>query len=222
MPVLRASAVKGEAGGGHVVLLGDSIFDNAAYVSGGPDVVIQLGALIPRGWKATLKAVDGARTLDVANQLAGLPSDTTHLIVSVGGNDALMQKPLLEEKASSVAEVLTKLARIRDEFHANYRSMLDGVLDLKRPSAVCTIYDANYPEPQLREIANAGLTIFNDVITREAATHRIPIIDLRVIFNSEADYANPVEPSVIGGEKIARAVAKFVTSHVGSLCSWSG
>lgn len=27
---------------GHVVLLGDSIFDNAAYVRGGPDVVAQL------------------------------------------------------------------------------------------------------------------------------------------------------------------------------------
>ena len=26
----------------HIVLLGDSIFDNAAYVAGGPDVVKQL------------------------------------------------------------------------------------------------------------------------------------------------------------------------------------
>jgi len=29
----------------HVVLLGDSIFDNAAYVHGGPDVVAQLPVL---------------------------------------------------------------------------------------------------------------------------------------------------------------------------------
>src|SRR5690349_5483722 len=32
----------------HVVLLGDSIFDNAAYVGGGPDVITQLRAALPR------------------------------------------------------------------------------------------------------------------------------------------------------------------------------
>src|SRR3712207_2336551 len=43
----------------HVVLLGDSIFDNAAYVRGGPDVIRQLQGVLPAGWKATLRAVDG-------------------------------------------------------------------------------------------------------------------------------------------------------------------
>ena len=44
----------------HVVLLGDSIFDNAAYVAGGPDVVKQLRAALPNDWRATLNALDGA------------------------------------------------------------------------------------------------------------------------------------------------------------------
>ncbi len=34
---------------GHVVLLGDSIFDNGVYVPGGPDVVTQLRAELPPG-----------------------------------------------------------------------------------------------------------------------------------------------------------------------------
>jgi hypothetical protein len=213
MPVWRTSAVKGESGGGHIVLLGDSIFDNAAYVNGGPDVVTQLRAILPTGWKATLKAVDGSRTIDVVHQLTRLSTDTTHLVVSVGGNDALMHRPLLEEKASSVAEVLTRLAAIRDQFQSDYRGMLDRVVALKRETAICTIYDANYPEPQMRKIANTGLTIFNDVITREAALRRIPVIDLRVIFTSTANYANPIEPSVIGGEKIAESLAKMLTGN---------
>ena len=41
-----------------VVLLGDSIFDNAAYVSGGPDVVAQLGELLPAGWRDALGHAD--------------------------------------------------------------------------------------------------------------------------------------------------------------------
>ena len=31
----------------HIVLLGDSIFDNASYTAGGPDVVAQLRAVWP-------------------------------------------------------------------------------------------------------------------------------------------------------------------------------
>ena len=72
----------------HVALLGDSIFDNAAYTGGRPDVITQLRPLLS-GWSATLLALDGARTEDVPRQLTQLPRDTTHLVLSVGGNDAL-------------------------------------------------------------------------------------------------------------------------------------
>jgi hypothetical protein len=74
---------------GHVVLLGDSVFDNAAYVAGGPDVVAQLRQSLPTGWQATLSAVDGAVATDVRGQLAQMPASATHLVISAGGNDAL-------------------------------------------------------------------------------------------------------------------------------------
>ena len=80
---------------GHVVLLGDSVFDNKAYVAGGPDVVTQLRARLPAGWRASLAAVDGAVTADVARQLGRVPHGATHLVVSVGGNDALRQEAVL-------------------------------------------------------------------------------------------------------------------------------
>ena len=35
----------------HIVLLGDSIFDNAAYVEGGPDVITQLNPFCPKAGK---------------------------------------------------------------------------------------------------------------------------------------------------------------------------
>ena len=61
----------------HVVLLGDSIFDNGAYTQGDPDVVTQLRPVLPKGWAATLLAVDGARTDDVPAQLSRLPDDAS-------------------------------------------------------------------------------------------------------------------------------------------------
>ncbi|HEX6372708.1 MAG TPA: hypothetical protein VF006_27555 [Longimicrobium sp.] len=36
----------------HVVLLGDSIFDNASYVAGGPDVVTHLRGELPHGQRS--------------------------------------------------------------------------------------------------------------------------------------------------------------------------
>ena len=50
----------------HIVLLGDSIFDNQAYVGPGPDVVTQLKAALPAGGRATLSAVDGHTTREMA------------------------------------------------------------------------------------------------------------------------------------------------------------
>jgi hypothetical protein len=94
----------------HVVLLGDSIFDNASYVGGGPDVVKQLRDRLPSDWRATLRAVDGNVTRDVERQLSQLPRDTSHLVVSVGGNDALGYASILEAGARSVAEAVERLA----------------------------------------------------------------------------------------------------------------
>jgi hypothetical protein len=59
----------------HIILLGDSVFDNAAYVSRDPDVLRQLEQMLPQGRKATLLARDGAVISEVGNQLRGLPSD---------------------------------------------------------------------------------------------------------------------------------------------------
>src|SRR4051812_49212957 len=100
---------------GHVVLLGDSIFDNARYVPGGPSVVEHLRRHLPAGWKATLLARDGAGTAELPRQLERVPTDGTHLVVSVGGNDALDHSGLLlHEPAGSFAEVLSRLAGIRE------------------------------------------------------------------------------------------------------------
>ena len=197
----------------HVVLLGNSIFDNGSYVSGGPDVVTQLRQLVPKGWQATLNAVDGAVTADVIRQLDGLPPDTTHLVVSAGGNDALGHAHVLDETAHSVAEVITKLAAIREAFRHDYEVMLNAVLRLELPTAVCTVYDGRLPDPQRRRAAVTALCIINNSISRQAFRHGLPLIDLRLICDEDDDYANPIEPSVRGGTKIAAAIASMLAQH---------
>jgi hypothetical protein len=195
----------------HLVLLGDSIFDNAAYTEGGPDVVTQLRGLLPEGWRATLAAVDGAQAADVAAQVAGVDATATHLALSVGGNDALMASGLLDEPVYSSADALRLIATTVREFEARYRDAVAACLARRLPLAVCTIYHGNFPDPDYRERAIVALTALNDAIVRTACAHGLDVIDLRAVCDLPQDYANPIEPSSIGGAKIARAIARAAT-----------
>jgi len=200
----------------HIVLLGDSILDNGAYVGNGPDVIEQLDNRLPLGSRATLQAIDGSLTSGVRLQLKIAPEDATHYVISAGGNDALHYAGLIDEKASSVADALERLATVREAFALDYRAMLDDVLAKGRPVAVCTIYDARFPDPKQRRLSSLGLTIFNDCITREASARGLALIDLRLIITDEKDLANPIEPSVRGGAKIAEAILAFASTFDGS------
>jgi lysophospholipase L1-like esterase len=195
----------------HVVLLGDSVFDNAAYVmAGAPDVIRQVRQRLPYGSKATLAAVDGSKTRDVHVQLRYLPTDATHLLVSAGGNDALSSSDFLTRPAHSTAEALLGLADIAEEFERGYLAMLAEVLARGLPTAICTVYYPRFLEAVFQRMAVTALAVFNDCIIRAAVAHGLPLIDLRLICTDEGDYANPIEPSERGGEKIARTIVDLV------------
>lgn len=196
----------------HLVLLGDSIFDNAAYVPKGMPVIEHLRQIIPSGWEATLLAIDGDITSGVAGQMVGLPPTATHLVISVGGNDALQQSGIFREPVNTVGEALFHLADEMTEFRRSYRQMLWQALEINLPVAVCTIYNAI---PGLGEMEKTALALFNETILQEAFAARVPVIDLRLICNEHDDYStlSPIEPSHTGGEKIARAIASLLETH---------
>jgi GDSL-like Lipase/Acylhydrolase family len=193
----------------HVVLLGDSILDNGAYTEGEPDVVTHLRRILPDSERATLCAIDGSTTEDLASQVARVPSDVSHLVISIGGNDALDNIDLLGIPVKSTLEALSLFHSRINRFEASYRTALETALALQRPTAVCTIYNGNL-EPALADAARILLMLFNDAILRFGFERGLDLIDLRIIFNEKADYANPIEPSGQGGLKIARAITKWL------------
>jgi hypothetical protein len=197
----------------HVVLLGDSIFDNAAYVPRGASVVLHLRAVLGTSWKASSLAVDGNVTRRVAAQLEGLPSDTTHLVVSAGGNDALQQASVLSEDAQSVAGVLHRMSDVARGFERDYLRMIAAIIPHRKPTALCTIYYPSFDEEERQRASVAALTVFNDCIVRAAAAHGFPLLDLRLICNDRQDYAHEIEPSDSGGMKIACAIKRLLTEH---------
>lgn len=194
----------------HVVLLGDSIFDNARYVPDRPAVIDQVRQALPAGWKATLLAVDGHITDDVPGQLAYLPADATHLVVSAGGNDALGESFVLSEVVCTVGDALCVMYEVGERFRASYRAMLKSLQETGKPTVVCTVYDAI---PHLGNAEKMALVGFNEIILREAHAFGLPVIDLRYLCTQASDYSHvsPIEPSMTGGAKIASAIANMVT-----------
>lgn len=55
--------------------------------------------------------------------------------------------------------------------------------------------------------------VFNDVILRVGIELGLSMIDLRFVCSSPADYADPIEPSSVGGAKIARAIVNLALAE---------
>jgi hypothetical protein len=134
------------------------------------------------------------------------------VVVSVGGNDALMNIDLIRTPVKSTTEALLLFRARISQFELSYRRAIDKVLSLGRRTAICTIYNGDLDPPE-RDPARMLLMMFNDVILRCGFERHLSVIDLRLICNEKTDYANPIEPSGSGGLKIAKAIASWLADH---------
>ena len=125
---------------------------------------------------------------------------------------ALFSSAIVDETACSAAEGFAKLAAIQEDFRRDYQDMLHAVVAVAKPTVLCTIYDAI---PGLPRHAVAALSVFNDIILREGFRRGLPILDLRLLCDEARDYSDlsPIEPSEVGGAKIARGIRCIVTGH---------
>lgn len=205
-----------------IVLLGDSIFDNAPYVNTGESVAEQLTGLIQTEAMTTasnanptthveLLAVDGHVMANLPDQIARARSKTHFNMqcayLSCGGNDLLgyAAAGLLNIESTKIGDALGSLYQVRECFRQEYRHVLALALRKFPKLTVCTIYDA---VPTLSKAETIALGLFNEVILKEAAELRVPVLDLRILCNEPDDYApiSPIEPSKQGAGKIAQAI----------------
>jgi hypothetical protein len=101
---------------------------------------------------------------------------------------------------------------MKTSFEVGYGTLIETFLTLGKPLMVCTIYDAI---PGLPPELITALSVFNDVILREAIQHGIPVLDLRMICTEPGDYSvlSPIEPSSQGGAKLASQLVLGIMSH---------
>ena len=212
----------------HLLMLGDSVFDNGTYVPGEPDVKAQVSErlnLLTLPTELTFKALDGAVMMDVLNhQIQNIPDDTTHIALSIGGNDLLgLIQYLGQKQGDTFQHNLVFLSQLKQKFSEEFQKVIQEIDSLKIPFTVCSIYYAGsiVEEGSKRvELGNdlgfSGTDVvvdaFDAAITEvaEKAEYCRELIDLRWLFDHSECYANPIEPSCIGGEKIADRLIEFI------------
>jgi hypothetical protein len=192
----------------HIVLLGDSIFDNAPYTAGGPAVIDHLRTGLPSGHEATLLAVDGHFVEDVPFQLRKIPDGATHFFLSVGGNNALEHVDLLNRRVETVGHGVALLGKAVEAFATAYESLLERLSGDLPWLQVCTVYNGNFGAEA--PIVSAAIRLFDDAIQRAANTYDLPVVELRNLLDRPEHYANPIEPSVEGGRVLAEEIVRRV------------
>jgi hypothetical protein len=100
------------------------------------------------------------------------------------------------------------LAEVSRRFEEKYRRVVVACRQLHLPLILCTIYNGCFTDGDFQQLASTALMVFNDVILRVGIESGLAIIDLRFVCSSAIDYANPIEPSSIGGAKIGRLAGK--------------
>ncbi|MEM7774682.1 MAG: SGNH/GDSL hydrolase family protein [Pseudomonadota bacterium] len=189
-----------------VLLLGDSIIDNGAYVQKKePDVAKQVQELLPHHI-VEKRAFDGSVTKDVTNNQTHDIGADDFVVISSGGNDALSHASLLDADLKAI-DLMDKLWSAREAFRVDYTALLSAVTSKTTGVIVLTIYNPNFhhsgQDISLQRAAECGVALFNDVIQQEALAHGCRVLDLRSFFEAPGDYANPIEPSAAGGAKLA-------------------
>ncbi len=198
-----------------VILLGDSIIDNKVYV--GSNELSVLEHLEKLSMDKYLQiALDGATTHHVLNkQLDYIREEHSHIVLSIGGNDLLNNIDfLLQDFKYSPNNILKQLKNLMTPIVQNYETIVNNLASYSAASLLCTVYEGDLVGSDefdsISESARTMISYFNDSIYRIGNRHNIHVLELRDIFIAPRDYANPIEPSHLGGQKFAKEIIKWV------------
>jgi len=123
-----------------------------------------------------------------------------------------MHAGLFDMAVDRVAESVDALADVWQNVEKKYRRAVAACMKPKLPLTLCTIYNGCLPDKAFQRLASTALMVFNDVIMRVGIELGLTIIDLRLVCALPEDYVNPIEPSSVGGAKIARCIVSSVAA----------
>ena len=201
----------------YITLLGDSIIDNKTYVQKGELSVLEHLENISE-YEYTQLAFDGDTTLNVLNGQLLSPSIATssHLVLSIGGNDLLQNLSFLYE--GPVDKINDAVAGVQQyifkPLEQRFETIIEKLSSHRANLLLCTVYEGDLGRTdEFRDVLDSSkimVSSFNDTVYKTASMYNADVLELRHIFTTPEDYANPIEPSHLGGEKLAQAITDWI------------
>lgn len=200
-------------------LLGDSIIDNKSYVQHG-----EFSVLEHLEHQSDLEfqqlAYDGHTTENVLSGqiLSPTVQTSSHLVLSIGGNDLLYNIPFLYE--GPIENINGAIAGVQqyifNPLQQRYETIVEKLSSHRANLLLCTVYEGDLGRSdEYRDVLDSSKTMvssFNDIVYKTASKFDADVLELRHIFTSPEDYANPIEPSHIGGEKLAHEIIHWINA----------
>ena len=217
-------------------LLGDSIIDNKVYVGPGEFSVREhLESLSDLEFLQI--AVDGHTTVGVLQeQIDKIEKDTDFIVLSIGGNDLLEYLYLLVDDINK--HIFSRNLEIMNSFvepiRERYEEIVERLVKQEGKMLLCTVYNGDFERGDgyetlevnqqftstygnvfegKQEAAGVIARVFNDLVFSTGNKFGVEVFELREIFTESADYANPIEPSHIGGRKLAEKILEWIESN---------
>jgi lysophospholipase L1-like esterase len=178
-----------------IILLGDSILNNANYVQEGKSVFDILKTKTNNVYNFSK---DGATINDLYTQLDKVPLDVnkteTYIFISAGGNDILNKRGQLT--ASEIKTLFDSYMNFIKSLRAKLGSVKINILNLYLPS------NPRYQSYQ------SSIKTWNQLIQDNSNKigEMYNVIDIHSLLTSNQDFVYDIEPSEIGSVKIANAI----------------
>jgi lysophospholipase L1-like esterase len=175
-----------------VILMGDSVLNNANYVPAGKSVYDSLKTKLS---KVINLAKDGATISDLYGQLDKIPVDlnntNTYIFISAGGNDILNKRTELSS---------TELRRLFD----SYIEFLKA-LRTKLGSVKINILNLYLPANPRYQTYKTSIEQWNQLI--QSSSNKVGemynVVDLHALLTIPDDFVYDIEPSESASDKIA-------------------
>jgi len=188
-----------------IILMGDSILDNSIYVE--KSVGYYIEELISGSDDNLLCIAKDNSTIQnmIVEQLPQLNEDNnnqqTYIFVSVGGND-ILQKIVYRNASQLSPDALNNII-------ANYEDCVMQLTTKMNKSNVIllTLY---YPQSSYYRHFVPYLQEWNVHVKETSEKYNCSILDLSNFMTGTEDFSYDIEPSDIGGKKIADNIMKFV------------
>lgn len=186
-----------------IILLGDSIFKNNAYVPYGSSIEAQFKNKAPKKELLCL-AQDNSSIMDVYNQVEQIPEEynnsRTHIFLSVGGND-ILQNYVYEYNDVDNMDLL-------NNGFTEYKKLIQSIQN-KMPNAKLTILDIYYPDNTRFKSFYPIISEWNKLIYDYAKKRNIRVIKISSTLKGADDFSFAIEPSSIGGNKIVNELLLY-------------